>query len=207
MNIIPPEPTRNPAPFPPPPDAGAAPASWTFSRVLALLGGAALSYITIRYSRGIGLAGFLGVLLLVKVQTQRGRRASRAGAWLAACLMCAAAVAVVFGYGFSKLPAGYVSRMMDSVRAQQKRSPPPVLPPALQRLQPTDSASRAAQRAVQEQSMAMVQSPGFLAWIAVVTVMVMSAILGVLLGTMSWGGASMLVRGVRGYWPLAAPPE
>ncbi len=206
MNIIPPEPTRNPAPFPPRPVAASS-AAWTFSRVLALLGGVVLTYITIRYSRGLGLAGFLGVLVLVAVQTRRGRRASRAAAWLAACMMCAAAGAVLFGYGFSKLPPGYLSQVMDSVRAQQKRSPPPVLPPALQRLQPTDSASRAAQQAVQEQSMAMVQSPGFLAWISVVTVVMMSAILGVLLGTMSWGGASMLVRGVRGYWPLAAPPE
>jgi len=193
----------------PVPSNPAAPSTaWTFARVLALLGGAVLSYIAIRYSRGIGLAGFLGVLLLVAVQGRRGRRASRGGAWLAACAASAGTIAVILTVGFAKLPSDMLSQMADSVRAAQRRGPPAALPPALQRLQPNDSASRAAAQAAQEQAMSVLSSPVFLRGMTVFTIVMTSSILGVLLGTLAWGGGAMLTRGLRGFWPLPpAPPE
>jgi hypothetical protein len=174
--------------------------------VLALIAGAILLYAAIRLSRGMALAGLLAMLLLIRVQSGRGRRATRPGAWVSCCAACAAGIIVFMAYGVSKLPPGMMDQVMDSVRAQQQRTPPPTLPPALERLQPHDSASRAAQRAAQVQALQMVGSPAFMRYVMVIGMSLGAAMMGAILGTAAWAGAFLLARGYSGAWPLAAPP-
>jgi hypothetical protein len=194
-----PEPATSAAPPAPP-------AGWTLSRVLAFIAGALVLALILYLSRGMALVGLLAMLVLVRVQSGRGRRASRAGAWVSSCVACAAGIIVFMAYGVSKLPPGMMDQVMDSVRAQQQRTPPPTLPPALERLQPHDSASRAAQRAAQVQALQMVGSPAFMRYVMVIGMSLGAAMMGAILGTAAWAGAFLLARGYSGAWPLAAPP-
>jgi hypothetical protein len=199
------------APASPTPAAPIAPAlRWTPARVLALIVGATLLGLSVFVSRGMALVGLLAMLVLVRVQSGRGRRATRAGAWLSCCAACAAGIILISAVGFARLPAGMMDRAMnevrDSMRAQQRRTPPPTLPPALQRLQPQDSASRAAALAVQVQAIAMVGSPGFMRYMVVAGISIGSAMAGMILGTAAWVAAFLLARGFSGVWPLAPPP-
>jgi hypothetical protein len=178
-------------------------APWTPSRVLALAGGALILFWITKRSYGFSLVPLLGILIAVQVQRGRGKRVSMFLSWFVASLSASIGIAGFMVFGFSKLPPGFLSRTMDSVIVAQQHAPPPKLPPVLEKLQRDDSVSRAAR----EQAQAMVRNPKFLAPMIVVGMMMGCAILGIILGTISWASGLLLARGFTGAWPFRKEPE
>ena len=173
-------------------------APWTFSRLLALAAGAVILIWITRWTFGLALVPLLGILIAVKVQRGRGKRLSMFGSWLASAGAAAIAFAVISAFAYSRLPPGSLTKTLDSVMVAQQNAPQPKLPPILERMQRDDSVSRAARA----QGEKLARDPKFLGTMMVFGMVMGSAIVASILGTVSWTSGLLLARGYTGEWPF-----
>jgi hypothetical protein len=102
-------------------------------------------------------------------------------------------------YGFTRMPAGSLSKIPEQVRTARD-TVDVKLPPVLERM----AGGKDRIKAQQEMTKGMLDSPAFIWWSVVVGTTMMCAVFGTLVGSAAFGGAMIAGRIVQGHWPLSA---
>jgi hypothetical protein len=164
-------------------------------RILAFLAGVAILALTALVSMGSVLVAPIGMWLASVIQRARARSITRATSWLGAVVACALVFLAVLGYGFTRLPDGYVEMVQQQTAERQKE--PTAVERIFQRATPRTPASAAMEKKTQE----LAHSKAFIWWVTVVGGVMSSALAALLMGSIGWAGTSLMLYGLTGRVP------
>jgi len=142
---------------------------------------------------------WVGMFAALKLQRVRGRPRTRTAIWLGAVIAATLAFGAFYIYGFTRMPAGSLSRIPEQVRTARDTMDVK-LPPVLERM----AGGKERLKAQQEMTKGMLDSPAFIWWSVVVGTTMMCVVFGTLVGSLAFGGAMIAGRIVQGHWPLRA---
>lgn len=176
----------------------------TPARALALLGGLALLVLASAGTFGFALAAPVGMLVAAGVYRLRRRSYSRGGGWIGAVAGTAIAAGVAFAFVMHRVPPGVFESARKDAIAERRRHPPRV-PRLLQRIAPPSPAAPL----IQAETDSLANTPTFFWTAAVVGGIMACGLLGAVVGSMGWGGATLVAFGILGRWPGGRrdPPE
>lgn len=162
-------------------------------RVLALIAGGAILAILAVSTVGFALAAPVGMWVAAIVRRARGGSYTRRVGWVGAVLACSLVLVGGFAVALSRLPAGYIETVQQQAAIRQQREPS-AIEQALRRV----SSASPSQAAVEEKTRDLTRSKPFFLWITIMSSIVGAGIGGLLLGSMGWVGATLVMFGVTG---------
>jgi predicted PurR-regulated permease PerM len=164
-------------------------------RILAFLAGAAILALTALASMGSVLAAPIGMWLSRVIQRARARNHTRATSWIGAVVACAVLFLGVLGYGFTRLPDGYVELVQQQTTKQQRDST--TIERIFQRGTPRSPASAVVEKKSQE----LAHSRAFIWWVTIVGGAMSAGMAALLMGSVGWVGTSLMLYGLTGRVP------
>ncbi len=164
-------------------------------RILAFLAGVAILALTALVSMGSVLVAPIGMWLARIIQRARARSNTRVTSWVGAVVASAVVFLGVLGYGFSRLPDGYVAMVQQQSAERQKN--PTTVERIFQRATPPSPASAVVEKKTQE----MAQSRAFIWWVTIVGGVMSSCVAALLMGSIGWAGTSLMLYGLTGRAP------
>ncbi len=164
-------------------------------RILALVAGAAILSLTALASMGSVLVAPIGMWLSRVIQRARARSYTRATSWVGAVVACALLFLGLLGYGFTRLPDGYVQLVQQQTTKRQQE--PTTIERIFQRGTPRSPASAAMEKKTQE----VTRSRAFIWWVTIVGGMMSAGMAALLMGSVGWVGTSLMLFGLTGRAP------
>lgn len=175
-----------------------APAS-AVRRVLGVLAGLALLAGAAYLLRGVPLVvALLGMAAAAGIARWRRRAYTGLTGWLGATLGVAIAFAAFVTLALVRAPSGSLEKARQEAVTRQEQHPTK-MPAWVQRYVPQTQPPRQVTDAANR----LTYSRPFFWWIMATTVVLGGVVFGAFEGTLAWGGASLLLYGVRGRWPSA----
>ena len=166
-------------------------------RILALLAGATAALALVVFTFGLAFAALLGMVILGAVRRSRARPYTRLESWLGAVSGVAIIFLVVMSVVFAVGSVDIMGAMRQSAEADRTREPTS-FERRLERISPRTPASTAMEKRME----GMAESETFM-WVSLILgLLVTSVLLGVLVGSATWGCAMLLVYGATGRWPV-----
>jgi predicted PurR-regulated permease PerM len=174
------------------------------SRLLFLaLGLVALGIATI-ITLGVAIAGVvsIGIAWFVQfVQSRRGKRLTRGGAWLASAAGTVAVLLAVFALVL--LFDDTATRPLTAEqRAESRARSEEAMPEWLRNMSQGGARRTAATDSVTDK---LAQNKYVVAWMGMMGAVVASSMIGAIAGSFAWGGVMLLYRGYRGHWLGVGP--
>jgi hypothetical protein len=167
-------------------------------RILAFLAGVAILALTALVSMGSVLVAPIGMWLSRIVQRARARSYTRVTSWIGAVIACAVVFLLVLGYGFTRLPDGYVDMVQRQTAARQRDTT------AVERIFQRATPRTPASATVEKKSQELAHSRAFIWWVTIVGGVMSCGIAALLMGSVGWAGTSLMLYGLTGRAPGGA---
>jgi hypothetical protein len=164
-------------------------------RILAFLAGVVILALTALVSMGSVLVAPIGMWLSRIIQRARARSYTRATSWIGAVVACALVFLMALGYGFTRLPDGYVDMVQRQTAERQRDST--AVERILQRATPRTPASATVEKKSQE----LTHSRAFIWWVTIVGGVMSTGIAALLMGSVGWAGTTLMLYGLTGRAP------
>jgi hypothetical protein len=170
------------------------------SRVAAALAGIVVVLAIVAVTLGIALAAFVGMAVVAWWRRRSARPDTRVARWLGAVTGTGLAAAAVMVFAMLQAQA-YADSMTPAQREAVQRQVEARPPSAIERMLPSSAANRDIADA---RAKRLSGSKLFVVWVTAMTSALAGALIGLVVGSAAWGGATLALFGFTGRWqPLA----